>query len=87
MKERCYSVSFIVHNKNSGSWASKASWTGTDERAAWAQYGSEISRLMGSSDFDVVTVFIMNDQGYLDSHNWDERPEPEEEITPTIPTP
>lgn len=89
MKEHCYSVSFMVHNKNNNAWASKVVWAGTDERTAWAQYGSEMSRLMGSSDFDVVTVYIASDNngenGYISHTTWDERenilppPEPEKE--------
>lgn len=74
-KQHCFTVSFLVHNKESGSWAGKTSWTGTDEKQARAQYGSEMSRLMGSADFDVVTVYIFSDQGYVDSATWDERPE------------
>ena len=85
MKEHCYSVSFIVHNKNNNAWASKVSWTGIDERVAWAQYGSEMNRLMGTSDFDVVTVYIASEDGengYIAHTTWDERenilpPEPE----------
>ena len=78
--QHCYSVSFMVHNKTNDSWASRVTWTGTDERTAWENYGSEQARLMGSLDFDVVTVFILNESGYMDSKAWDERPaiEPEE---------
>ena len=84
MFERYYSVSFMVHDKIKDEWITDISWTGKDERTAWIQYGSEESRLLSIPEYDVVTVYILNDGGYMDSRTFDEReliipPEPIED--------
>ena len=55
-----YVVTWLVHNKTTDSWAYKAAWGGTDHRQAKSQYFAEQSRLTGSSDFDVVNVYLLN---------------------------
>ena len=80
MKEKYYSVMFVVHNKNSDAWASKVTWSGKDERDAWANYCSEQSRLTGSKEFDVVNVFLLDEGDCFERHLTDERLDPEEII-------
>lgn len=64
MLENNYSVVYKVHNKNSGAWATNVSASGSDERQMEATYYSELSRLLGSKDFDVVCVYLMDNMGF-----------------------
>lgn len=82
--EQCFSVVWLVHNKTSGSWASKVAWSGTDYRTAKSQYFAEQSRLTGSSDFDVVNVYLLNlNDCEMQSLTDDRVPEPIVPVTGT----
>ena len=76
MKESCYSVSYMTHDKNTNIWSSDVQYTGIDEREALAKYNLEQNRLLEVKDYDVVNVYLLNENGLMLSHLWDERPEP-----------
>lgn len=79
--EKFYSVAFNVHNAEAGSWSAKVQYTTKDLRDAKANFGSECSRLFGSTDFDFVCVILMDNYGNVISRDFvDDRvaPEPNE---------
>lgn len=80
--ETKYFVDYTVHNKETGAWAHSSSGSYDDIIAAQAMWGSEISRLFGSADFDFVSVVVVNNHGdTLNKLSKDIRvaPEPEAE--------
>lgn len=81
--EQFWSISYKVHNKESGAWAAAVSYTTKDERDARANYGSEQARLFGSKDFDYVCVSISDTFGNTKSEFIDERVRPEPTPEPT----
>ena len=76
--DKFYDVSFKVHNAASDAWNAKVQYTTKDYREAVANFGSEISRLFGSKDFDFVCVTLSDNFGNeLDKKYIDERVKPE----------
>ena len=76
--EELYSVSFKVHNKENDGWAAKVQYTTNNERDAKANFGSECSRLFGTSDFDFVLVMLIDTYGNVMTKDFiDERVAPQ----------
>ena len=77
--ENNYSVVFKVHNQKSKAWATTVSGSYDNERTAEAAYYGELNRLLGSADFDVVCVYLMDTMGFKLNSCRDDRipPEPE----------
>lgn len=81
--ETMYFVEYTVHNAKSGAWAHNTSSSNSDINEVKRSWGSELNRLYGSSDFDFVSIMIVDNYGNRvmgDVKDVRVVPEPEEEV-------